>query len=116
VQVRAPRVVKGGHRAKGEFLGGSRATGTGLGGPPSSTCLHNRETKTSLHGPERPRCNSCYRIFGTSEQRSRTSDPSAPSSRTAHRPRGRHDSCISRHPVPVHQHRHSIRLHDRRYF
>lgn len=103
VQVRARRPVKHGHRAE-TFSGGGFVTGAWVGGPPSPTHIYNREAKTDRREPGRHRCNPSCHVPGTSQQRSRTADPSAHFTRINHRPRSRHGSWISghiRHPVSV---------------
>ena len=110
VQVRAGHVVRDGHWAETKNSGGIRVTGERLGGPPSSTCIRDRKAKPDRRKPARPRCNSRSPILRTSKRGSRTSRPPASSTRICHRSR---DSHTSRHPFPITQHRHSIRLHDR---
>ena len=86
VEVRASHPVKSGHRPD-ISSGHSRATGAWVGGSPSPTHIHDWKAKIDRHGQKRPRRNFSRHIPGAPQQRSRTSDPSAPFTRIVHRPR-----------------------------
>ena len=58
--------------------GSNEAPGTRLGGSPSSSCVHNQETKPDWRGPKRSQRNSHCHIPGASQGGLRTSDSSAP--------------------------------------